>query len=42
MLNVTVHNMGELTVVECEGKIVQRAAALKLSLAVEPASLAGP
>jgi anti-anti-sigma factor len=30
MLNVMVENIGELVVVECEGKIVQREAALKL------------
>ena len=34
MLNVTVENIGELAVVECEGKIVQREAALKLREAV--------
>jgi anti-anti-sigma regulatory factor len=34
MLNVTVENIGELAVVECEGKIVQREAALKLRKAV--------
>src|SRR6202022_5171341 len=34
MLNVTVENSGELAVVECEGKIVQREAALKLREAV--------
>jgi anti-anti-sigma factor len=34
MLNVTVENIGELMVVECEGKIVQREAALKLRQAV--------
>ena len=30
MLSVTVENIGELAVVECEGRIVQREAALKL------------
>jgi hypothetical protein len=30
MLNVTVENIGELAVVECEGRIVQSAAAFKL------------
>jgi anti-anti-sigma factor len=34
MLNVTVENIGELAVVECEGTIVQRDAALKLREAV--------
>ena len=34
MLNVTVENIGELAVVECEGKIVQREAALTLRRAV--------
>jgi anti-anti-sigma regulatory factor len=34
MLNVTVENIGELAVVECEGRIVQREAALKLRQAV--------
>ncbi len=30
MLNITVENMGELAVVECEGRIVQSEAAFKL------------
>jgi hypothetical protein len=30
MLNVTVANIGELTVVGCEGRIVQRESAYKL------------
>ena len=30
MLNVTVENIGELAVVECEGRIVQSEAAFKL------------
>ena len=34
MLNVTVENIGELAVVECEGRIVQREAAVKLRKAV--------
>jgi anti-anti-sigma factor len=34
MLNVTIENIGELAVVECEGKIVQREAALTLRRAV--------
>ena len=34
MLNVTVENIGELAVVECEGKIVKREAAVKLRKAV--------
>jgi len=34
MLNVTVENIGELAVVECEGKIVQSEAVLKLREAV--------
>jgi hypothetical protein len=34
MLNVTVENMGELAVVECEGRIVQSEAAFKLVEAV--------
>ena len=34
MLNVTVENIGELAVVECEGKIVQSEAAFKLRKAV--------
>jgi len=34
MLNVTIENIGELAVVECEGRIVQREAALKLRQAV--------
>jgi anti-anti-sigma regulatory factor len=34
MLNVTVENIGELAVVECEGRIVQSAAAFKLREAV--------
>jgi anti-anti-sigma regulatory factor len=34
MLSVTVENIGELAVVECEGRIVQREAALKLRKAV--------
>ena len=34
MLNVTVETMGELAVVECEGKIVQSEAVLKLREAV--------
>jgi anti-anti-sigma factor len=34
MLNVTVENIGELAVVECEGRIVQRDAAVKLRKAV--------
>jgi anti-anti-sigma factor len=34
MLNVTVENIGELAVVECEGKIVQSDAVLKLREAV--------
>jgi anti-anti-sigma regulatory factor len=34
MLNVTVENIGELAVVECDGRIVQNAAALKLRKAV--------
>ena len=34
MLNVTVENIGELAVVECEGKIVRSEAVLKLREAV--------
>ena len=34
MLNVTVENIGELAVVECEGRIVQSEAAFKLRKAV--------
>ena len=34
MLNVIVENIGELAVVECEGRIVQSAAAFKLRAAV--------
>jgi anti-anti-sigma regulatory factor len=34
MLNVTVENIGELAVVECEGRIVQSEAAFKLREAV--------
>ena len=34
MLNVTVESIGELAVVECEGRIVQREAAVKLRKAV--------
>jgi anti-anti-sigma factor len=34
MLNVTVENIGELAVVECEGRIVQRDSAHKLREAV--------
>ena len=34
MLNVTVVNMGELAVVGCEGRIVQRESAYKLREAV--------
>jgi anti-anti-sigma regulatory factor len=34
MLNVTVENIGELAVVECEGGIVQKDAAVKLRNAV--------
>src|SRR6202161_3420357 len=34
MLNVTVANMGELAVVSCEGRIVQRQAASRLREAV--------
>jgi anti-anti-sigma factor len=34
MLNVTVENIGELAVVECEGEILRRDAALKLRQAV--------
>ena len=34
MLNVTVDNMGELAVVECEGRLVQSEAAFKLRDAV--------
>ena len=34
MLNVTVANMGELAVVSCEGRIVQRESAYKLREAV--------
>jgi len=34
MLNVTVENIGELAVVECEGRIVQREATIKLRKAV--------
>lgn len=34
MLNVTVENMGELAIVECEGRIVQSEAASKLREAV--------
>jgi anti-anti-sigma factor len=34
MLNVTVENIGELTVVECQGRIVQSEAAFKLREAV--------
>jgi anti-anti-sigma regulatory factor len=34
MLNVTVENIGELAMVECEGRIVQREAVLKLRQAV--------
>jgi anti-anti-sigma regulatory factor len=34
MLNVTIENIGELVVVECEGKIVEREAALRLRQAV--------
>jgi anti-anti-sigma factor len=34
MLNATVENMGELAVVECEGRIVQSEAAFKLREAV--------
>lgn len=34
MLNVTVENIGELAVVECEGRIVQPEAAFKLRKAV--------
>jgi anti-anti-sigma regulatory factor len=34
MLNVTVANMGELAVVSCEGRIVQRQAAYRLREAV--------
>jgi len=34
MLNVTVESIGELAVVECEGRIVQREAAVKLRNAV--------
>jgi len=34
MLNVTVKNIGELAVVECEGRIVQSEAAFKLREAV--------
>src|SRR5471032_507169 len=34
MLNVTVENIGELTVVECEGRIVQSEAAFKMREAV--------
>jgi anti-anti-sigma factor len=34
MLNVTVENIGELAVVECEGRIVQKDAAAKLRKAV--------
>ena len=30
MLNVTVENIGELAVVECEGRIVESEAAFKL------------
>lgn len=34
MLNVKIENIGELAVVECQGKIVEREAALKLRQAV--------
>jgi hypothetical protein len=34
MLNVTVENIGELAVVECEGRIVQSESAYKLREAV--------
>jgi hypothetical protein len=34
MLNVVIENIGELAVVECEGRIVQREAAVKLRKAV--------
>jgi anti-anti-sigma factor len=34
MLNVTIDHIGELAVVECEGRIVQREAAVKLRKAV--------
>jgi anti-anti-sigma regulatory factor len=34
MLNITVENIGELAVVECEGRIVQNEAAYKLRKAV--------
>jgi anti-anti-sigma factor len=34
MLNITVENIGELAVVECEGRIVQKEAAYKLREAV--------
>jgi len=34
MLNVIVENIGELAVVECEGRIVHREAAVKLRKAV--------